>query len=70
MTMRDVRRAVALSGWVLIVTVCGAFIFEWWRQLHGQGWASPEVTENGKFAMGFLFGAGAALVKEVMLAPE
>lgn len=71
MTMRDVNRAVALSGWIVIITVCLMFISTYWYQLTFVGTQpSPELAENAKFAIGFLFGAGAALVKEVMMKPE
>ena len=68
--MRDVNRAVAISGWVVILLVCVSFIGIYlWLMLTGQP-VPEDLRGDAKMSLGFLFGAGAALVKEVMMREE
>jgi hypothetical protein len=70
MTMRDIKRGVALSGWIVILLVCVVILCAWLWALIRHGTVDKEMTSAAHLALGFLFGAGATLVKELMLSGD
>lgn len=70
MTMRDIRRGVALSGWlVILITTCG-IVASYAYLMVRDGEVSAAFDGTAKLCFGFLFGVCATLVKELVLAPE
>lgn len=70
MTMRDVNRTVALSGWIFILLICAAVITPYCFLMIRDGYVEEELAGTAKLCLGFLFGSGAGLIKEVMLKDE
>lgn len=67
MNMRDINRAVALSGWIFILLTCAMLIVPWIIELTRNGTSDKEVV---MLAIGYLFGAATTMIKEIMLKPE
>lgn len=70
MTMRDVNRGVALSGWIIILGTCSVIVGAYlWAELVQNG-ATEKLTGDFRTAIGFMFGAATALVRDAMMKPE
>lgn len=70
MTMRDVNRAIALSGWVFIIAVCALIVGTYCAAEYFQGGASEKLTGDFRMAIAFLFGAATTFVQNLTMKPE
>ena len=70
MTMRDVNRAIALSGWIFILATCATIVATYCAAEYFHGGAGERLTGDFRMAIAFLFGAATTFVQNLTMKPE